>query len=330
MILLLACAGPNGDSGAAPDTGAPPAPFVDPLDPDSLHVLACSSPAPGEGGHALTEVGLDLTPRWNADFDPTNGASGAVRLPDGNTTVVRVGIPPVVLSALDVVDSAGTTVSSDMDVFGGGFAFAHGLEHTPDGDYIIADVVWARVFAVSPEGEPLWDMSFTSEDGSRVPNGITLMTDSTGVTRLGVTALSRGVGGTTDSVQVYRLGARTDKPTLEWRYDAPSGDNERLWPHGPRFVGDTLYVNLASRGQIAGFADGVEQWRVPPTAGILAFPRDVLPLSDGTWLVADAARDVLRIRDPLGAFEVVNAGSIPGVFSLVPLDCATMMCLDDR
>ena len=44
-------------------------------------------------------------------------------------------------------------------------------------------------------------------------------------------------------------------------------------------------------------------------------------LPDGTWLIADAAEEVLRVHDPLGRFEIVDAAYVPGVFGLTVIAC---------
>ena len=323
LMVLLACSATRTDSAmdSASEEGADTAPFVDTLDPDQLHILTVGSPTPGDGGHPVAELSADLQRRWSVDFDNADGAAGAVRDASGGTTYVRASLPPLCHSALERVGPDGALIWSQNAFFAGNLSFAHGLVQTPAGDYILIDTILSRVFSVSEAGEVLWDLSFGHEQ-VRLPNGLDLQTDAEGVTRVVVTELGNTVTKDPDRIEVYRLGGRTDVPTVEWTFVGGSGTEDRLWPHGPRFLDDgSVMVNYAARGQIAHFNGGVEDWRVPETPGILAFPRDTLVLPDGTWLVADAAEEVLRVQDPMGIFRIVGAAYVPGVFGLRALEC---------
>jgi hypothetical protein len=315
LLALAACAG-----GESADTGAPP--FVETLDPDALHILASGTQAPNDPGHALTELSVALDVTWSIDLDPGEGTAGAVRYPEGDTVYVRSGLPPDFVSALDRVDATGALVWSQDAFFSGDFSFAHGVVRTPDGDFVIPDPVVSRVLCASEAGDLLWEMSFRGDDGLRAPNGIDLRTDADGVTRIVVSELVAPDSDTSERVEVYRLGERDQPPTLEWRFEAGTGAAQRLWPHGPRFLDDgSVLINYAALGQVAHLVDGEEDWRAPDEPGPLAFPRDTLVLPDGTWLVADAAEEVLRVYDPRGRFEVVDAVRVPGVFGLAPVTC---------
>ncbi len=314
LLALLACSGGEID---VVDTYTP---FVETLDPDQLHVLAASSPALGDPGHALSELTVDLDVRWSVDFEDADGVAGAVRIPEGDTVYVRSALPPDFASTLERVTAGGALVWSHDEFFEGAFSFAHGLVVTPDGAYVIADTIQSRVFAVTEEGAVRWELTFREGGGGRLPNGLDLRTDAQGVTRIVVSLLAGGGGS--DRVAVYRLGGPTDVPTLEWTFEGGADRDDRLWPHGPRFLDDgTVMVSYAARGRIAHLVEGQEDWVVPEEPGVLAFPRDTLVLPDGTWLVADAAAEVLRIHDPLGRFEVVDAAYVPGVFGLTGVIC---------
>ena len=321
-------AAPPDDSGTTP-TDAPP--FVETLDPDVVHVLASSSPALGDPGHPLAELAVTLDTRWSLDFEDADGSGGAVRIADGDTVYVRSALPPDFKSELERVDATGTLLWSQDAFFMGDFSFAHGLVQTPAGDYLIADTILARILAVSEEGEVQWELSFVEDGTTRLPNGIDLATDGDGVTRIVVSSLYRTGPDAADHVDGFRLGGRTDVPTREWTFAGGQGTSERLWPHGPRFLDDgSVSVNYAARGQIARLVDGEVDWVVPRVPGKLAFPRDMVVLPDETWLVADAAAEVLRVYDPLGRFEIVDAAFVPGVFGLVEVPCGaggTLPCL---
>lgn len=320
LTLLTACQPEASgiDSGSEPE--APP--FVETLDPDVVHVLATSTPAPGDPGHALTELSVTLDVQWSVDLLPGEGTAGAVRYDEGDTVYVRSALPPNFVSALERVDAAGALIWSQDAFFTGALSFAHGVVRTPEGDFVIADPIVSRVFAVSEAGEELWNLPFRGDAGMWHPNGLDLRTDADGVTRIVVSELVAPDGRTPERVEVYRLGGRTDTPTLDWTFEGGVGTAERLWPHGPRFMDDgSVLISYAALGQIAHLVDGVEQVRVPEEPGVLAFPRDAVVLPDGSWLVADAAEEVLRVHDPLGRFEIVDAAFVPGVFGLVPVTC---------
>lgn len=332
--LLLAC-GLLGCTAAKPPAGDDTAPvttdtdttptdptFTETLPPDALHILAAGSPAQGDLGHPLTELSVDLETRWFLDLPEYDGTAGTARQPNGDTVYVRSSLPPDYASALERVDADGNLLWSHDEFFFGDFAFAHGLAETPDGDFLIADTVMARVIAVTEDGELLWELPFTGST-TRLPNGLDLQTGTDGVTRIVVSELFRTGPETSDRVEVFQLGGRTDVPTLEWTFTGGEGSSERLWPHGPRFLEDgAVLVNFAARGQIARLEAGVVDTVVPEVPGVLAFPRDTLVLPDGTWLVADAGAEVVRIFDPLGSFQVVDAVAVPGVFGLARVDCA--------
>lgn len=318
-VVLFACV-PGGAEDPGPDQPAPP--FVDSLNRHAVHILATATPAPGDPGHALTELSGTLDTQWSLDLGPGEGTAGAVRYPDGDTVYVRSGLPPAFVSALERVGPEGTLIWSQDSFFTGPVSFAHGVVVTPAGDFVIPDPLVNRVFAVSEAGDLLWDMSFQQEGGGWLPNGIDLQTDADGITRIALTELTEPWSPAAERVEVYRLGGRTDLPTLEWSFSAGSRPEDRLWPHGPRFLDDgSVMVSFGATGQIARLVDGAEDWRVPKEPGTLAFPRDVVVLPDGTWLVADAAAEVLRVYDPLGRFEIVGAASVPGVFSFAPVVC---------
>lgn len=318
LALLVAC---ESDGALGADT-EPTAPFVETLAPDAVHLLASSTPAPGDPGHALTELSVGLDARWALDLEPGKGAAGAVRYEAGETVYARSALPPDFSSALERVTSDGALVWSQDDFFSGALSFAHGLVLTPAGDYIVADAIASRVFAVSEAGDVLWELSFRSVEGSWHPNGLDLQTDAGGVTRIVVSELVAPDRRLPERVEVFRLGGRTDMPTLEWSFAGGTGADDQFWPHGPRFLADgTVIVSFAALGQIVHLVAGTEDWRVPEEPGVLAFPRDTVVLPDGTWLIADAAAEVLRVHDPLGRFEIVDVAYVPGVFGLTAVVC---------
>ena len=321
LLVVLACSSYLTDSAPYSATSDTAAPFVETLEPDELHILTVGSPAAGDPGHPVAELSASLEVRWSLDFDNSDGAAGAVRDLGGETTYVRSSLPPLCNSALERVGPDGTLLWSRTAFFSGNLSFAHGLVRTPEGDYVIADTILSRLFAVSEEGVVLWDFSF-GQDAVRLPNGLDIQTGDDGITRIVVSELGSSITEDPDRVEVYRLGGRTDVPTIEWTFTGQSGADERLWPHGPRFLEDgSVMVNYAARGQIAHLNGGVEDWRVPETPGILAFPRDTVVLPDGTWLVADAGEEVLRVYDPFGSFQIVQAAYVPGVFSIQAVVC---------
>ncbi len=321
IVALLAACDSDGKPPADSTAGAD-APFVETLTANSLHILASSTPVPGDPGHSITEYSAALDPGWTLDLSGEDGTSGTVRQANGNTVFVSCALPPDYSSTLAEVDPAGNLLWSEDDFFAGEFAFAHGLAMTPAGDFLIVDTVMARILAVDPQGELIWELSLTTDGGSRLPNGLALTTDADGVSRIAVTELAHADPQACDRVQVFRLGSRTEVPTVEWTYTAEPGSAGRLWPHGPRFLADgSLLVSFAALGQIAHFVDGAPVTVVPPVAGMLAYPRDVLVLPDGTWLIADGGAELLRIYDPYGRFELVDMVPAPGIFGLAAVVC---------
>jgi len=326
ILLLLGCAGPG------PSRHTEPVPFTETLDPDAIHILAAGSPAPGDPGHPLTELSLGLDPRWSLDLDDDDGIADALRFADGSTVYARSALPPNFDAALERVEADGSLDWSQDAFLGGVPTFLHGLALSPDGDYVVTDPIQARVVSVSEAGDVQWELSFRDDAGNRLPNGIDIATGPDGVARLVVSLLVFETSDLYEGVEVYRLGGRTEVPTLEWAFFGGPGSTDRRWPHGPRFLDDgSVMVSFAALGQVAHLVDGELDWVVPEEPGVLAFPRDVQVLPDGTWLVADGASEVLRIFDPLGRFEVVDAARTPGVFGLSLVTCGDgggLPCLD--
>lgn len=299
MIALLACTSPAADSAA-------PIPWEDPLVPGTHHILVHSTP--GSGGPMIEELATDLTERWRLLSPDGSGSAGAVRHADGGTTFARTWPPPTLSSAIDTVDAEGTLVGT-IDAFFSAVSFVHGLVETPGGNWIVADTLASRVFCTTPEGEILWTISWDA----RWPNGISLTGD-----QLAVTLLYQSGDDETDAVEVWQL---TDPPELEWQWTSAE-----TWPHGPHIdAAGEVTLALAATGQVATLADGEETWRSP--AGALAFPRDALPLPDGSLLIADGAAEIVRVDDPRGAFRVVASRRAPGVYGLGLLDCSSEACL---
>lgn len=353
LLLLIGCFNATCPPDTAGGTGADTAPaWSDPLSPDAVHLLVHGTPSEGEvdaaGGPApaIREVGADLTPRWSLAFTATadaaadgqadgSGSAGAIRHADGRTTYARTWPPPTLGSAIETVDAAGAPLAS-VDAFFARVAFAHGLVETPDGDWLVADTIAGRVVAVDPDGVVLWQQSFADEGATLWPNGVDLVVGDDGEARFVVTLLYHSGDTTTDRVELWRLGGRTDAPTREWSWPPADGSDPYLgaddatgvWPHGPHLAPDgTVTVSLAARGQIALLADGATTTVMPPAPGPLVFPRDAAWLPDGSLVVADAAAEVLRVADPTGAFAVVGALRAPGVYAVGVLDCATTACL---
>lgn len=318
LVTLLACK-PDGEW-PVDDTGPAP-PFVETLEPDATHFVVSSSPVPGDPGHPLAEFAQDLSLRWFHDPEGDDGVAGATRFVNGDTVYVRSPLPPGFGSTVERVDAAGGLLWSNADILDG-LSFAHGLVYHPDGYYIAVDTSGFRIVAFEEDGTNLWTASLTDTDGAWLPNGIDLRVDED-VVRIAVSSLSVSGAQNADRVAVYRLGSRDELPELEWQFEGEPGEAERLWPHGPQFLtSDRVLVNLAARGQIAIVEGGELAPGYPARPGVLAYPRDTLVLDDGTWLVADAATELLRIYDPFGRFEVVAAVAVPGVFGIDRLDCA--------
>lgn len=315
MILLLAC------DGAVPgDSAEPVTPWVETLDADDLHVLVGSTPGEGTGAPALEELALDNTPRFSVSFGDDAGTAGALRSNDGTTTYAKTWPPQALGSAVEAVNAAGDVLWSQDEYFSS-FSFVHGLELGPDGEFILADTTAGTVFAVTPEGEPLWSIAWQADGVVHWPNGIHVATTSDGVTLMAVSLLVQAGAGD-DRVDVYALGP--DGPEPRWAYEA----GDASWPHGPHVEADgSVVASLAARGQVIRLVDGDLSWTIPPEPGVLAFPRHAVFLPDGSLLVADAAADLLRIGNPMSTFEVVAARSTPGIYSLELLDCAESTCL---
>lgn len=343
-LLLLACFGgaPTGETGRetgddtadshdtadtadseTADSGDSGTPWVDPLDPDDVHILVGSTPGEGSGWGALEELGADFSDRWTLAFDDDAGTAGAIRHPDGSTTYARTWPPPALGSAIETVDAQGALLDS-VNSFFARVSFVHGLVETPAGDWVIADTLAGRVISVDTAGTVLWELTWSGI----WPNGVAITTDDEGVTRIVVTFLYQSGSDTTDRIDVWRLGGRTEEPTREWTWPADGDDATGTWPHGPHFLPDgTVTAMLAGRGQLIGLREGEEVWRIPEEPGAMAFARDAVFLPDGSLVVADAAAEVLRVADPFGSFTVVDSRRAPGVYCVEALDCATEACL---
>lgn len=323
LSLTVGCDGGVDSAGCRPNApygSACAAEFEDTLDPDQWHLLVSSTPpVPGEGV-ALEELALDFTPRWSHALD-NDGSAGAVRRPDGQTWYARTSLPPDFGFSLEAIDSSGALLWSRTGDGLGSVGFLHGLVETPDGDLISADAVFGRVFASDIEGNLLWDLALANE--GHMPNGLGISVGDDGVTRLAISQLQRNQNSSGDQVQVYRMGARDEPPTLEWTWPPAGLVEEGVWPHGPRFEADgTVVFCLAGAGRVVGVKDGVEQWRIPEGPPIFGFARDAVFLPDGSLLVAEAASEIVRVADPFGSFTVVDTVSTPGVFNLNPIDCS--------
>lgn len=318
LLLLLACH-PGADSA---DSALP---FVETLAPDQVHLLCTNLPSM-EDQPDLLEVGMDLADRWS--YGATNsGALNAVREADGSTLYARTAFPPDLTASIDKVDAQGQLLWSYADLFLAGMGFSHGVVKTPEGDYIALDTSGVRLFSFDAAGTELWDMSFTTLPRYGSPNGITLATLSDGQAWLAITMLQRDESQGSDMVALFTLGDRVTPPSLVSWFDLSLPGGGLSWPHGPRFLGDDqLMLSLGSIGQVVALdLEGTEQWRIPTGSrlGTLSFPRDAAFLPDGTLVVADAGIEVVRIADPFGAFEVVSARYMPGVFTAEPLLCGT-------
>lgn len=324
LALLVACAAPDADTATDTDTGLPgvAAGFDDPVDPDAEHILASSLVY--TDGAGLVELRPDLTEVWSHDLGDDAGAQGAARLPDGSTVYAWSAAPPAYRSRFERIDAAGQIVWSYDELVAIGFV--HGILPTPDGDYLGLDTVAGEVVAFDEAGTELWRLAVAEEGHDWHPNGMHLLDYGGGDVRLALSMLERSTEDAPDALAVYRLGERDALPTLLWRSLAATEHGDGAWTHGPRLLPDgTVLVCHSATGQVVAYdgADGAESWRAPPTGAppVLAFPRDVLPLSDGSWVLADAGVEIVRVADPRGAFEVVAATPAPGVFGLSPIAC---------
>ncbi len=315
--LLLGCAG--GPDSA--DTGVEPVePWVETLAPDAFHVLVGSTPGEGTGAAALEELAVDNSLRFSLSFDDDAGTAGAIRNADGSTTYAKTWPPQALGSAIEAVNAAGELLWSDDSYFSS-FSFVHGLELGPQGEFIVADTTAGTVFAVTPEGEPLWSLNWQAGGVIHWPNGVHVATTTSGETLMAVSLLVQAGAGD-DRVEVYTIG--TAGPEPRWTYEA----GDASWPHGPHVEEDgSVLASLAARGQVIRLVDGALDWTIPPEPGVLAFPRDAVFLPDGSLLVADAASDLLRIGNPMSTFEVVGARATSGIYGLDVLDCAEEACL---
>ena len=321
LALLCACRGePTDTSGRDSE-----APFVETLDPDDQHVLLSALPPEDVEGHSLWELGMDFTERWSHDV-VNGGAMGAWRADAGHTVYGRSGFPPHYNSSVDLIDSSGNLLWSHDDMFLMGLGFTHGVVITPEGDFIALDTSAGRIVAFDDTGSALWVL--TSDAGS--PNGIHLAARDDGRVLLAVTNIARVEGERADKLTLFQLTSRTEVPTEIWSFPMES-DGDGTWPHGPHFQPDgTILGCLSAAGQIVGLDEaGQELWRIPAIDGParLTFPRDAVFLPDGTLLVVDGEEELLRVFDPFGAFQVVAAVHIPGIFNARLLDCASGACL---
>ncbi|MBM4366532.1 MAG: hypothetical protein FJ102_09970 [Deltaproteobacteria bacterium] len=219
---------------------------------------------------------------------------------------------------MEAIDAEGNLLWSLTEMFSS-LSFIHGVKPGPGNSLVVADTSSGHVLGFDLDGNPLWSIDFVDGDTIHWPNGIDVATGSDGVTRLAVTLLLQ-VGSGPDYVDVYVLD---EAPVLERRHDV----GDAAWPHGPHLRGDGVVVSLSARGQVVSLVDGEEEWRVPESPGVLAFPRDAVFLPDGTMVVADAATELLRVYNPLDGFDDIWGRATPGAFSIDLVDCAELPCL---
>lgn len=325
--LLLACAPAPDDSAGSRDArpaGGPEAfaAFEDTVAPTSIHLLASSLPARQGLGQALVELDPTLVSTWSWEGEGS-GAQGAWREADGSTVIARTSLPPAYASGVDKIDADGHLVWSRDDLFSIGLGFTHGVVQTPDGLYLTLDSTGGDLVAFAEDKDPLWIYPVGTPMDPGIPNGIAIGQDADGNVVLAITKLARSDEIGLDELILLDLPDPEGEPVERWRTTIAVGAS-RAWAHGPRFQGPNLLTVCHSlAGRIVAFdLDGTELWRIPEE-GIprLGFPRDALFLEDGSLVVSDAALEVLRIADPMGAFEVVGAVEVPGVFAVAPITC---------
>lgn len=320
LLLLLAC-----DRHAPKESDTDVGPFVETLAPDDWHILMTSVPNPGEQGHALWEVAVDLSDRWSVDIENA-GALGAIREPDGSTIYARSNTPPDLQSAIESVGPDGALQWSYNQMFSGGLSFSHGVARASDDTLIVLDTAFSRLTGIDMAGNIRWQYSVASGDLALSPNGLDVTTADDGTVLIAVSGLYFSGSPTNDGLMLFELPDPHAAPTLRWRINDASFAG--AWPHGPRFHDGQITVNFGGRGQIVVFnLDGEEQQRFPETPGAVAFPRDAVFLPDGSLLLSDGGLELQRVWDPFGSFEVVDALTTSGIFSIHVLDCSTGVCL---
>lgn len=325
LLLVAACVSSGPDDTAAP--------FVETLDPDEVHVIATAIPSLADDP-AIADLSADLQVRWAWHME-NGGALGAVRLPDGATVFASSRLPPDYTSGVEKIDKDGENVWSYFDLFTGGLGFSHGVVPTPAGDWIALDSSGARLVSFDEGGTVLWEWSLLDLPLFGTPNGVSLREEDDGAL-LAITMLQRSESAGQDSVAILHIGDRLSPPTLVSCWDLATDLGANTWPHGPLWQPDgSLLLHRSALGEIlAPDMDGNELWTLPPPerAGTLAFPRSSTFLPDGSLVVADAGLEVLRVWDPFGAFEVVHAIEMPGVFSVEAVTCGAgggLPCLSD-
>ncbi len=313
LLLVIGCRlDPDGDSGQI--AGLPA--FDDPLDDTEVHLLATAIP-PAQEGPVLMELTPSLEPIWEWEGNGA-GAMGARREEDGRTTYARVALPPAYSSSVEQIDADEQTVWRHEDLFFAGVGFSHGVVRTPAGRYIALDTSGGDLVAFDEDGEIDWIWPVGEE---LTPNGIALHSDADGLVHLGVTALRRNEA--LDTVLHLTLPDEDVIPQELVRAELGSTDAP-VWPHGPRFDAEGRLSYCASTsGQVVGLDDnGEETYRIPEAGrAALTFPRDAAFLPDGSLVVSDAGLQLLRVADPFGDFEIVGAFSMPGTFSVGPVQC---------
>jgi outer membrane protein assembly factor BamB len=322
LLPLLAACGRDLEESATPsDTGTLP-PFEETLDLEAWHLLFTALPSYRTQSHALLETNLAMEERWVHDVDE-GGAMGAWRFDDGSTVFGESHFPPNFASAATAIDAQGETLWRHTEIFLLSIGFTHGVVPTPEGDFIALDSIGSRIVSFDVAGTLLWTLDSTD---SAMPNGITVRTNDEGRTLLGVAERRKtNMDEIADRLILYELQGREVPPRERWRVQLRTEDGRGLIPHGAHFQEDgTLLVCESAGGQVLAFdEEGDALWRLPGADALVrfAFPRDALFLPDGSLVVVDGEDEAFRIWDPFGAFEIVSAIKIPGVFSVHLVPC---------
>lgn len=293
--------------------------------PENHLLFTSQGPYKDDGYPGVWETREDFSEVWSLDLPGEQGAFGAVRIGE-DTLITRTEQPPDPNTALERVARDGTVVWAYNTDEAGLLVLPHGVGQTPWNQYLVADVFTFRIMAVGADGKVDWVEYTTEQHGA--PSGLEVgMVD--GKPMLLATLLDESPDTITTNDQVYAWWLKEDGLELAWKWPETIDASVASWLRGAHFQHDgSLLVNAAGLGNIVELdpRTGRELRRIPEDdRPLLVFPRDAVLLPDGDMIVVDAA-ELLRIRDPFGAFEIVDSAPAPLTYSVELINCEEEVC----
>lgn len=325
FLLFVACGlAESDDSDATADSGTY-------HDSAGYHLLISGQMVlADEAAHGVYEVDEEWEPTWIAPIPTGSGGFGAARAENRETVTAWTSIGSTMDAGLSRFDAIGQSLSQFDTGPIAELAFPHGVAVLEGGEFIVGDGWTGEILRSDAEGNIVWRI-FTPTFGlGQVPSGLRVFQVG-GRPLLVATLLGEGPldeGGRFDQVVAWWIDG--ESPELAWAFPPERDPDVLLWVHGPQQLADgSILVSSSGLGQIVRLDPwGNEVGRVPPMGDPFrfAFPRDAVMLPDGDLLVLDAT-EVLRVRDPFGAYEVELIDELFFGYSLDLLDCGAGECI---